>query len=746
MAGPEIQVAEKPAVSRRAGVWRSRLLFPVLILLIVAGFYWKLTLTKQYDWVWGPDLAQQVLPWFEEEARQVQQGQIPLWDPHGWLGQPMLGQAQPGTAYPLNWILFRIPKAHGHIRPVALAWYYVMVHFMAAFFCYLLCRDLGRSRAASLMGGLIFSLAGYVGTTDWPQMVNGAVWAPLVFLFLLRAARGRRPLASAALCGSCLGMAWLAGHHQVPIYITLAMGGMWLYYSLRRGAIDWNMVKLAAVSLIFMVLVGAVQILPAEEYGHLAKRWAGADHELTWNEPVPYYVHQEYSLGAASLFAIVIPGVSAHADPFIGVVAFSLLLLAVALAWKQHAVKLFAAAAIGSIIYALGFNSVFQGFLYAVVPLVDKARVPSMAVVIFDISAAVLAAFGADQASRSMDSQWGRRLTTGVLAFGVGLYALVLSITYGRKSFDMDDRIMITATVAVLMAALLYGWRSGNLTSRQAFTWMILLMLFELGNDSGYSFPHRHDKERIIYLEQVRSNADLAGFIHKQPGLFRVEAKTDKLSTNWGSYQNFDIVQAMCASLTTNVLDLDWHTWQSKLLLGVRYTVSEKPPLGDSKDVFTGQSGLKVFENPNAFPRAWAVHEIDRADLGSVRTVINDHLEQMLLKAFTQEKLPPLKPCSRSDDVKIAGYTAESVSIAANMGCDGMVILSDTYFPGWRARVDGKPAEIHEVDNALRGVYVSQGKHELTMEYRPRSVYLGALLTSIGLLGALGLAVFWKRD
>jgi uncharacterized membrane protein YfhO len=96
--------------------------------------------------------------------------------------------------------------------------------------------------------------------------------------------------------------------------------------------------------------------------------------------------------------------------------------------------------------------------------------------------------------------------------------------------------------------------------------------------------------------------------------------------------------------------------------------------------------------------------------------------------------------------VNIAKYTGERVAINANLGCDGMVVLSDTFFPGWRARVDGKDTEIHQVDNALRGVYVSQGKHELVMDYRPRSVYLGALLTGLGWLGALGLAVFWKRD
>src|SRR5271165_2999757 len=163
----------EPEQARR--ISDSRFFFPLLLLLIVICFYWKITLTKQFNWIWGPDLAQQVMPWFEEESRQLQHSQLPLWDPHSWGGQPMIGQAQPGTAYPLNWILFLIPRTKGHIALAALQWYYIAIHYMAALFCFLLCRDLGRSRIASLIAGIVYATATYIGTTDWPQMVSGAV-------------------------------------------------------------------------------------------------------------------------------------------------------------------------------------------------------------------------------------------------------------------------------------------------------------------------------------------------------------------------------------------------------------------------------------------------------------------------------------------------------------------------------------------------------------------------------------------
>jgi uncharacterized membrane protein YfhO len=72
------------------------------------------------------------------------------------------------------------------------------------------------------------------------------------------------------------------------------------------------------------------------------------------------------------------------------------------------------------------------------------------------------------------------------------------------------------------------------------------------------------------------------------------------------------------------------------------------------------------------------------------------------------------------------------------MACDGMVILSDAFYPGWRARVDHRPAGVYEINGAMRGVAVPRGKHTVTMRYRPVSVYLGAALTLLGILGALG--------
>jgi uncharacterized membrane protein YfhO len=58
-----------------------------------------------------------------------------------------------------------------------------------------------------------------------------------------------------------------------------------------------------------------------------------------------------------------------------------------------------------------------------------------------------------------------------------------------------------------------------------------------------------------------------------------------------------------------------------------------------------------------------------------------------------------------------------------------MVILTDTWFPGWHATVDGKPAQIHEAYGGVRGVIADGGEHMVEMRYRPMSVIAGFLMT-----------------
>src|ERR1700730_17977020 len=82
---------------------------PLVLLLIVIGFFWKIVLTNQFSWIESPDLANQVVPWLNYQAQQFHMHRLPIWDPFLFGGQSLIGQGQPGAACPLNWILFSLP-------------------------------------------------------------------------------------------------------------------------------------------------------------------------------------------------------------------------------------------------------------------------------------------------------------------------------------------------------------------------------------------------------------------------------------------------------------------------------------------------------------------------------------------------------------------------------------------------------------------------------------------------------------
>jgi hypothetical protein len=201
-----------------------------VLFLLTAGFYGKLTISREWTFLEGPDLANVVRPWLDFEAREFHAGRLPLWDPYEWAGHTLIGQVQPGITSPLNWILFAMPLGDGHIPVTTLHWYWVMIHWLGAVFCYALCRDLKAGYTASLLGGSIFALTGFLGHTDWPQILMSSIWVPLILLFFARVARGQAPASGAALCGAALGMAFLSGHHVVPTFTMVLVGAMWLVY------------------------------------------------------------------------------------------------------------------------------------------------------------------------------------------------------------------------------------------------------------------------------------------------------------------------------------------------------------------------------------------------------------------------------------------------------------------------------------------------------------------------------------
>ena len=366
-----------------------------LLLALTAGFYWKLTISREWTYLESPDLMFQVRPWLDFQAREIHAGRLPLWDPYEWGGHSLIGQVHTGLANPVNWVLFAMPLRDGHIPIGTLHWHWVLLHWLGAVFMYALCRDLKCGHAASILGGAIFALTGFLGHIDWPQILLASIWIPLVLMFFLRVTRGERRRSNAAACGAALGMAFLGTHAVVPVFTAVLMGALWLWHVVEPDGKPARRAKHFAIFLTVWLAVTAAQALPGIEYGRQALRWAGAPEPLRWNEPVPFSVHALYSLGLKSLPGIVAPGIKIHANPYVGVVGVGLALVAIWRRRKLRSAGWLTAVAVGGLLLALGRDFPPYWLLWRFVPLVEKAREPAYAIVLFHAGVAALAALGA---------------------------------------------------------------------------------------------------------------------------------------------------------------------------------------------------------------------------------------------------------------------------------------------------------------------------------------------------------------
>jgi len=733
--------------------WFDRRPLVVLALFTVA-FYWKLTLTdNQFTFYESPDLAYQVLPWYQFQARAMRSGVFPLWDPYQWSGQSLIGQMQPGTAFPLNWPLFLAPLKNGYIQLVWVHWHFVVIHLLAAWFMYWWCREIGASRFAAVVAGSVFSFSGYLGTTPWPQMLHGAMWIPLVFLFFHRALerKGREGWVNAGWCGGAAGLALLSGHHQAPMYILLAWGGVGVYEAWARRGERWRVAGLMAAVAVMALLVGAFQLLPAWEYGRHAYRWIDMPQPVRMQDTVSYFAQYNLGIFPLSFLGTLFPKAHLTTDPFLGFVCVSLALFAVAAGWERRAVRLYAMVALVAAAYTAGYYSLVHGLAYAVTPFLDKARSPGHAIFVFQFAALTLAAQGIDLWFGSRQGEaWRGRILKGLAATGLLAWALLFWL-YLNLKFEINpgDHVILSSIVAWVLAAVLYGVYRGHLAESAGRWGVALLVLFEMSITSYFFFAHRDDPKRAVYLKKLREPAALMNYLKTQPRPFRFDVSSrEEFPANLGDWEGVESSTGYLASVSDRLYDFfGWDWTKATRTLNTVYTIAKAPSRPQQQEVFADATGWKIYQNQDALPRVWMLHQARQApdwqQAGQMfRAAGFDPRQETILVG---EAAPALDGCATPGEAGLNWHGLHRMQAWTSAPCAGMLIFAEPYFPGWEARVDGRPARILAAFGTLRGVAVPAGNHTVELRYRPRTVYGGAALSALGVLICAGLALARRR-
>lgn len=709
--------------------WPTELGWILLLAAITTGFFWKLVLTDQYVWFDHPDMAYLEVPRLQFLAREVHAGRFPLWDPHLWAGQPLIGQTQPGPVFPLNILLATSNLRGGYLRFSHLNAYWVTIHFLAAAFFFLFARTLGLSRATSLFGACIYALGGFLGSVAWLDIANGAIWAPLVFLFTLRACSGKPPWRNAAAGGFFLGLAWLSGHHEIPLLLSISAAATWLWFGRR----DRRLWMAAALFAFVAVLISGVQLIPMIEFGRLSRRWVGLPESIGWKDRIPYTAHTGYSLPPRGLFGLVMTEFSPFPDTtlYAGWIAVTLAAAGVATGWSHLAGRWAVALGVTSLVYSLGSYTPLNGILYALVPMMNKARVPVRGVALFNLALAVLACYGLEAILRDTLTRTAR-CASWFLA-STGALILIVSATTERLN---DHKTILGAVVAIVAAAVFAGWRRAALTRTAAVSCLLALALIEFTSGVTSTYPNRHSEGGFHFAGQLTSNQDIAYHLMSvKGGPVRVAIDDQQIGANFGDWHGIDMLHGYVAGASANLLRHELHLPRVQDLFSVTHWIGKEPNRPGQEVAYHADSGLRVFRNPNALPRVRTVHEtLSVPDEEELRAALRNPEIDLARTAVFIGPPPQLEQCAGQDIVRLENRTSDAYSIEVDMRCRGLLVVSDTYFPGWRAFIDRKPAPILETYGVFRGIVVEAGRHRIDLRYRPVSVYAGLAMTAAGFL------------
>jgi Bacterial membrane protein YfhO len=696
-------------------------------------------------------------PWRSYLGDRLREGDIPMWDPYRLAGTPSAANPQMAVWYPPNWLFA--------VLPFLAAWTSIAVlsSLGALLLAYWFFRVLDLHRYAAAAGAIVFGYCGFLVVWSMhPTFLASAMWLPLALGGIEVALRGR-PRVGVPLAGLALALSVLGGHTQVALYVWLAVG-LWTAVAVlasvvgvrRRGSgsglRELGMGALKAVSaFVIGAALSSLQLLPSLEL---------ADRIIRASEPYDTVVAN--ALEPRQVATLFIPDRFGNPvdDNYIGDVNYTetvayagvgtLLLMLVAI-WRRRDRLTLGFGVIGAVGVLASFGTPFYRLLYEAVPGMAQTRVVGRTMFLTDVALAGLAALGLDSLIRRSNRARTPVLIAGALVIAGIVLALVLPAADLPSSY-LAPRVVIGVLVVLLSAALAVLWvshpnRIGGLAVALVAVLAVDLWLF------GFRYhPFQRPATLSPTVPEVAYLQDLSA---PRPRIAQQMAPT--VPFNGGLIYDLYDVHGLDTFILTRMVDLlsvaqnqmDSAKFLNQIapfsrqalqdpvidLIGVERLVA---PLGTSGARVTFANRFAVLDQPGALPPAFLATCWEMASPGDgldrVRAMTREELMSVAIVEAGPESRTALgrsraDDCSTGGTVTVDRYEPEGIEVTAEVAEPSVLVLTDAWYPGWEARIDGREATVLTVDHALRGVVVSPGSHQVTLEYRPSWVPLGLALT-----------------
>lgn len=718
------------------------------------------------------DLLRFFYPLREFSRAQFLSGKIPLWDPYIHCGSPHLAELQTCVFYPLSIIyqFFSYPRAFN---------YFIIIHvFLAGWFTYLLMREWRHSRYASFLSASVFMTSGYIiSVINLLASLASVIWLPLVILFYGRALRDKL-IRNSIISGIFLTLMFLGGEPAIllaTIFILVIFG---IADTPKRLKV---MFKAISLSLLVIASLSCFQMLPFIEFARHSSRGAMDFGEASmWSLPpyalldllVPYlsetdYLYKDY-WNRQSWLLVYYMGLFTVMCAFIS--------LKFDITKKRKA--FFYILALGLILSFGRYTPVYY-LLYRFMPGFRFSRYPIKFFFMVAFSLAILAGMGLDYYVKNARSNMAltrflRKLL--VIAFiGAFFYFLVnlkffeiFNLLYKKmlpffldKKGQLNQFIYVTMfniksaiSYFMILSVVLFLGINRKIKLNIVMPVLIVISLLDIYTANKKLYLNMSiDK----YLEPGRT----VEFLKKDKALYRIFNSPATLSQNMFVPERdyFEGIKSLKERMVSNrgvsfgIYDAYGYgslydkrheeiialITQSRLpdstnllsMLNVKYVISPKDFKTDGYTLVKKGEKVNIYENKNALPRAFLVHEA---------VVIRDAKE--ILERLKSKEFNPAREVILEEDslfkvprdtlrgrINILKYSPSEIIIEADNAAKGFLVLSDSYYPGWKAYVDGRPEKVYRADYVLRAVYLGPGKHIVKFTYDPLSFKIGTIIT-----------------
>ena len=715
----------------------------------------------------------------------VRQGHFPFWNPYIKCGVPLFATIQPGVLYPLSLLYLLLPL------DMAFNWTIILHFFLAGAFTYALMRELGASIQGALAAALAFLFSGYlISVHNVLNTLLSASWYPLVILCGCRMVRTGL-LRWAIGSGVSLCCMFLGGGMEIFLLTLASVLFLCLYPKILPlkeeediPNLQRRLVSMGMVLLIFFGL-SMVQILPFLELYSQSHRYGGVSlQEATLWSLAPKDLI--YFLLPSLYGPRTTPGLYWKYQNYLKTIYVGPVVLCLAGVYfvQQGRRVLVLLAALGvTLIFAFGGHTPVYSFFHRYIPLFSTLRYPVKFLFLFIFYLCLAAGLGLDVARRRFSKNrhpphWAEGLLIVViLALAVFLWTARLHPEQMRSLANQwhvtvlesanlplvlhNFNRMLTVTALVLMVVF-FGLRHRLTRLGSPLLLVLLTMDLFLGN-RGYALKLDavtfHAQNNII--RTLRADPDLFRFyVLPQARDLNIPTKSygeahDNRKKLLGNdlvmeHHLFDItgynvpLQIRYERLIGLILSRPLASVLPLLdMLNVKYVLTDKPvDLKGLSWVLDGPGTSKLYQNHYCLPRAFLVKQFQVLDREQqyARAFIEltfDPRSTILLERepihFLEMKKEPIVPNLKSA-VRVLSYENNRIVLEVDTPEAAFLFMSESYYPGWEAYVDGREEEMLRANYVFRAVPVGPGSHRIELVCEPVSFKVGLTLSLLTIL------------